>query len=136
MTRKVTAAMLVTKYIKASDSHFTRGDPAGFKASCDGENAEVLTAASAHHGDRQYPDDRGHAHTVRIPLAFVPLNVQRKRYQKPRFLLHDETTTPVTAELLRMNEALVKIPGYNRRHFHYELTRAPPQRSVVRRGVG
>jgi hypothetical protein len=86
--------MLVTEYIKASDSHFTRGDPAGFKASCDGENAEVLTAASAHHGDRQYPDDRGHAHTVRIPLAFVPLNVQRKRYQKPRLLRHRSTGAP------------------------------------------
>ena len=27
-------------------------------------------------------DGRGHAHTVRIPLASAPLDIQRKRYQK------------------------------------------------------
>jgi hypothetical protein len=43
-----------TETTEASDNHVTCGDPAGFKASRDGENAEVLAAASAHHGDRQY----------------------------------------------------------------------------------
>src|SRR3954466_3934257 len=40
---------------------------------------------------RQYPDERGHAHTVRIPFAFAPLDIQRKRYQKRRFLNHRST---------------------------------------------
>src|SRR5690349_1930790 len=38
----------------------------------------------------QHPDDRGHAHTVRIPLTSppAPLDIQRKRYHKRPFLLH------------------------------------------------
>src|SRR3954468_373864 len=31
---------------------------------------------------RQYPDERGHTYTVRVPLAAAPLDIQRKRYQK------------------------------------------------------
>ena len=84
-----------TETIEASGSHFTRRDPAGFKASYDGENATVLTAASAHHGDRQYLDGRGHAHTVRIPFAFAPPDTQRKRYQKRGFLRHSSAVAMV-----------------------------------------
>jgi hypothetical protein len=61
---------------------FTRRDPARCKAPYEGKNAAVLAAASAHHSDRQYPDGRGHAHTVWVPLASAPLDIQRKRYQK------------------------------------------------------
>src|SRR3954451_16646976 len=34
---------------------------------------------------RQYPGDRGHAHTVLIPLASASLDIQRKRYQNGGF---------------------------------------------------
>jgi hypothetical protein len=40
----------------------------------------------------------------------------------PPFLRHGEPITPATAELLRTNEVLTKIPGYNRlRYSHISL---------------
>jgi len=57
----------------------------------------LRVAADHPHCSRQYPGDRGRTHTVQIPLAFAPLDIQRKRYQKPRFLLQSAAGSADTA---------------------------------------
>jgi hypothetical protein len=61
-----------------------------------------------------HPDDRGHARTVQIPLAFAPLDIQHKRYQKRSFLIHKSAENCVVSGYTRQAQAEAAISRYKR----------------------